>query len=82
MANWHEQFVTQCNVRRAVILHRFRRGAASTLAPVAYIVDGAEALFGNSSSLSAAERESLLQLAFAVRDAPCSLDFRAQAGPP
>ena len=59
------------------ILHRFRRGAASRLAPIAYVVDGADALFGNSSSLSETERVELLQLASAVRDAPCSLDAQA-----
>lgn len=59
------------------VLHRFRRGATSRLAPIAYVVDGADALFGNSSSLSEAERVELLQLASAVRDAPCSLDAQA-----
>ena len=58
------------------VLHRFRSGGKVGREPILYIVDGADALFGASGSLSEKERVELLQLASAVRDAPCSLDAR------
>ena len=44
--------------------------------PAVYIVDGADALFGNSSSLSEAERNLILEIGQTLRDAPCTLDPR------
>ncbi|MBR0191295.1 MAG: AAA family ATPase [Thermoguttaceae bacterium] len=42
--------------------------------PTVYIIDGGDALFGNSNALSEAERVQLLQLGNALRDSECSLD--------
>jgi len=56
------------------MLHRFRRAASASLAPVAYVIDGADALFGSANALTEKERVELFQLASAVRDAPCSLE--------
>ena len=59
----------------SALLHRFQsRGAGQ---PVAFIVDGGDALFGDSRSLSEAERELLLLLSRALRESQCSLDGRA-----
>ncbi len=40
----------------------------------AYIIDGADSLFGNANSLSQAERQYLLLVGNALRDAECSMD--------
>lgn len=58
-----------------VILSRLR-GAATHPGrqPIAYIIDGADALFGNANQLSEAERVNLIQLGDALRDSPCTLN--------
>jgi hypothetical protein len=64
-----------------ILLDRFRapvpRDAQGNPRPIAYVIDGAEALFGRQDALSAEERRQLLQLWQAVRDAPCSVSGRA-----
>ncbi len=55
------------------LLKRFKSNSNNST-PTVYIVDGADALFGNSNSLSEAERNLLLQIGQTLRDAPCSLD--------
>ncbi|MCQ2395675.1 MAG: AAA family ATPase [Kiritimatiellae bacterium] len=52
-----------------VLLRRFTRPPAGAR-PTAYIVDGSDVLFGDARQLSAAERELLLRLETAFRDAP------------
>ena len=64
-----------------VLVDRFRspipRDANGDPRPIAYVIDGADALFGRPDALSADERRLLLQLWQAVRDAPCSVSGRA-----
>ena len=52
-----------------VLLRRFSRPPEGAR-PTAYIVDGSDVLFGDARQLSAAERELLLRLETAFRDAP------------
>lgn len=58
-----------------VLLKRFRNHQKAKNA-TAYIIDGADALFGNSNSLSEDERTQLLMLGDALRDSECTLDGR------
>ena len=55
-----------------VLLRRFRNHQ-NNKKPIAYIIDGADALFGNANSLSEAERKQLLMLGSSLRDSECSL---------
>ena len=58
-----------------VILSRLRGTATHPgRQPIAYIIDGADALFGNANQLSEAERVNLIQLGDALRDSPCTLN--------
>ena len=58
-----------------VILSRLRDAATHPgRQPIAYIIDGADALFGNANQLSEAERVNLIQLGDALRDSPCTLN--------
>jgi hypothetical protein len=59
----------------SALLHRFQFGGSGQ--PVAFIVDGGDALFGDSRSFSEAERELLLLLSRSLRESKCSLDGRA-----
>lgn len=58
----------------SALLSRFQSGGTSR--PMAFIIDGGDALFGDSRSLSEAERELLLMLSRALRESKCSLDGR------
>ena len=64
-----------------ILVERFRapvpRDAQEKPRPMAFVIDGAEALFGRQDALSADERRLLLQLWQAVRDAPCSVSGHA-----
>ena len=64
-----------------ILVERFRapvtNDARGEPRPMAYVIDGAEALFGRQDALSADERRLLLQLWQAIRDAPCSVSGRA-----
>lgn len=59
----------------SALLRRFQTGDAGR--PVAFVVDGGDALFGDSRSLSEAERELLLLLSRALRESKCTLDGKA-----
>lgn len=56
-----------------ILLSRFTKPSGNNRA-TAYIVDGADSLFGNANSLSQVERQYLLLLDKALRDAPCEMD--------
>lgn len=55
-----------------ILLSRFRNHQENQKS-IAYIIDGADALFGNANSLSEAERKQLLTLGSSLRDSDCSL---------
>lgn len=56
-----------------ILLKRFRNRQKAKKA-TAYIIDGADALFGNANSLSEQERIQLLMLGNALRDSECTLE--------
>ena len=62
------------NVLRQRFTAQNQPGKRRTL--TAYIIDGGDALFGNSNALSEEERIQLLQLGNALRDSECSLQSR------
>ncbi len=64
---------TPANFFSALLL-RFKKDSSGK--PIAFIVDGGDALFGDARSLSEAERELLLLLSRTMRESKCSLDSK------